>query len=125
MNELMQPQVVQPDDGDVMLNDSPRNNSQRNASERAGVLREQLLGVLGLALRSADGRGGAPDPELRRAIQRSGESARESGLRAEQLIILLKEAWHELPEARRAPHRGADDVLARVITLCIDQYYQP
>jgi hypothetical protein len=95
-----------------------------NVSEGAGALREQLLGALSLALRVGDGSEGARDGGLRRLIQRASQSARERGLRAEQLLILLKETWRELPEVRHVPFQDADDMLARVVTLCIEEYYR-
>jgi hypothetical protein len=65
------------------------------------------------------------DGELRETLGRLCVAAHERGLHAEHLLILLKEAWYSLPEARRAPRTDTDDVLARVITLCVDEYYTP
>jgi hypothetical protein len=96
-----------------------------SVSDGAGGLHEQLRGALRLALDDADRGGDASMGELRTTIRRACQSARESGLRAEQLLIIVKEVWRELPEARHVPHSDADDVLARVITLCVNEYYTP
>jgi hypothetical protein len=39
------------------------------------------------------------------------------------LVLVLKEAWGELPERRRLPRSDTDAVLARLVTACIDEYY--
>ncbi len=49
--------------------------------------------------------------------------ARERGVRVEQVVLLLKEAWRELPEARGLPRHDASDMLAQTITVCIRAYY--
>ena len=56
-------------------------------------------------------------------IGRTCSLARERGVRVEQVVLLLKEAWRELPEARRLPRHDASDMLARTITVCIRSYY--
>ncbi len=66
---------------------------------------------------------GPTDGELRVLLRRVCDTARAHGLRAEHLVLLLKERWRELPEARRIPRQDAGDVLARVITACIREYY--
>ena len=67
----------------------------------------------------------APDDETRKTIWRLCQAAQEAGLRGEQVLILLKEAWRDEPEARRAAHDHDGDMLSRVITLCIQEYYAP
>src|SRR6476620_47833 len=37
---------------------------------------------------------------LRRALVRMSAEARDKDVHAEQLLVLLKEAWHSLPEVR-------------------------
>lgn len=60
---------------------------------------------------------------VRELVQRVCILAHERGLRAEQLLLLLKAAWRELPEGRRPQQHDAGGVLARVITVCIHEYY--
>jgi len=73
----------------------------------------------------ADGSGGPPDADVRMLLRQLCDTAHERGVPAEQLLILLKEGWRELPEARHGLRFDARDVLAHVITLCIDEYYAP
>ena len=45
------------------------------------------------------------------------------GLRAEQLLGVLKARWRRLPEAHVTRSGKEDALFARVITLCIREYY--
>ena len=62
--------------------------------------------------------------DLRQALRDACEWARRESLRAEQLLLVLKDAWRELPERRHLPHVDADDLLAAVVTACIEEYYR-
>jgi hypothetical protein len=81
-------------------------------------------GVLLSALRWAAQDDGS-DREIRTAIQSTCATAREAGVTAEQLLIVLKECWRKLPEAQRLLRRDADETRARLVTMCIDEYYAP
>jgi len=85
-------------------------------------LREVSDGTLLRALRGA-ARGDASTREIQTAIESVCADAREQGIAAEQLLIILKERWRELPEAQRLLRRHADETRAHLITLCIDAYY--
>ena len=64
------------------------------------------------------------DGEVRDAIRLLCDRGKLGNLRAEQLIVRVKEVWSALPEARRVgdgPSR--DEFLAHVITLCIHEFY--
>ena len=92
----------------------------------AGRVRGLAEEALRCALRGVEL--GGQDGELREALRRVGDSAQACGLRAEQLLILLKGGWRELPEARhltRVSGSDGDGTLARVISLCIEKYYAP
>jgi hypothetical protein len=82
------------------------------------LLRRSLSGVL--AEPWPEDASGA---DLRVALRDACDRARHDGLRAEQLLLALKEVWRELPERSRPPHIDSDGVLARVVTACIDEYY--
>lgn len=65
------------------------------------------------------------DPSaLQRALLRMSAEAREKDMRAEQLLVSLKDIWHSLPEVR-AMTDTAEQVrlLQRVVTMCIKEYY--
>lgn len=83
-----------------------------------GLAAEMLRGVVDDARL---GRSRTDDPsEAMRVVCRS---ARSCGLRAEQLLVVLKDSWRRLPEAKRLDRYESNEVLARVIQDCIEAYY--
>jgi hypothetical protein len=92
------------------------------AGDGAAHLRRLAGSALRHAVHAAQ-RGEAPDGQVREALRRACDAARERDLRAEELIVILKAAWHGLPEARDIRRHDSADVLARVITVCVDEYY--
>ena len=81
----------------------------------AGALRRALLAPPD----SAEG-----EVELRRTIRALADAARGRGLRAEQLVVALREAWTTLPEARAiTPRSRRAEVAAHLVGVCIDEYY--
>jgi hypothetical protein len=66
---------------------------------------------------------GSSNREVRELLARACDTARENGLRAEHLLLVLKESWRELPEMRCLNRSEAEDALSRTITLCIEEYY--
>ena len=61
---------------------------------------------------------------LQPALRRIASEAREKKMRAEMLLILLKDVWFGLPQIRRMPEgEGQNRLLQRVVTLCIREYY--
>jgi hypothetical protein len=62
--------------------------------------------------------------ELRAALRQVCMDARRAGLRAEQLLVLVKEVWSGIPAGiSRATTMHGDDRLSYVITTCVDEYY--
>lgn len=51
------------------------------------------------------------------------ETAKQGGVSAEQLIIAIKQARATLPDIRRWLGDDEEDVLATVVTVCIEQYF--
>ena len=61
---------------------------------------------------------------LREALRGMSAEARQKGVRAEQLLVLLKEAWNTIPEVRAMTDaRAQSHQLQRVVTMCIKEYY--
>jgi hypothetical protein len=63
-------------------------------------------------------------PALHATLHSMAREARTSGVLPEQLLIVLKDIWYGLPEARR--HEEPADqsrLLQRVVTACIKGYY--
>ena len=61
---------------------------------------------------------------LQRALQRMSTEARDKGMHAEQLLVMLKDAWSSLPEVRAMTDTtGQIRLLQGVVTMCIKEYY--
>lgn len=79
-----------------------------------------LRDVLGRAARE-----GRHDAELGDVLERAAAEARERGVQAEQLLILLKGVWRSLPEVNAADDDdGQKALLQELISRCIEQYYR-
>lgn len=64
------------------------------------------------------------NPELSRVLRQVVTEARNRQIRAEQLIVILKNVWDSLPDVQYAIDREAQvQVRQRLITLCIRAYY--
>jgi len=102
------------------MNERATNPSPGDAGD-AAVVRELVRRALRCAIDAElDGRAGA---DVGRALREACDRARQNGLRAEELLIVLKETWRQLPETR--PLRlDAAEVLARIVTACIAEYYR-
>lgn len=53
----------------------------------------------------------------------AAEEGRRRGLRAEQMLVMLKRDWASLDEVRRLSSPEARDLLEAFITRCIHAYY--
>ena len=86
-------------------------------SERAFVaLRSALQARIAIPSRS--------EVDFRHALRLMSEDAHRRGVRAEQVIVALKEAWRSLPEVQALPAGGPrDTVLSGVITMFIEEFY--
>jgi hypothetical protein len=76
----------------------------------------------------ASGVTGPSDPrdaqQARQAVRALCDDAHRCHLHAEQLLIVIKDAWREMPEARvGSGHVAPHDSLDRFISLCIEEYY--
>jgi hypothetical protein len=60
---------------------------------------------------------------LQPTLRRIAVEAHEKKIHAEQLLVLLKDAWYALPQMGRAGTEPQNILLQRVITLCIREYY--
>ena len=68
--------------------------------------------------------GGGVTPELSDALRAMAREARERGIRAERLLVTLKEIWEHVSEVRRAGDASAQArALQALVTLSIREYY--
>jgi hypothetical protein len=62
--------------------------------------------------------------ELRSALREVCVDARRAGLRAEQLLVLIKDVWSALPAGiSRVQTMRGDERLSYVISTCVDEFY--
>ena len=98
----------------MMAQDSPSPRRQLSA-EAIGSLESALQKYL------------VGEPEsagLQSTLRQVAAEARERGIHAEQMIMLLKDLWFQLPEIRSAaPGDQQPELLQRAVTLCIREYY--
>ena len=65
-----------------------------------------------------------PAPEVRSALHALAREARDNMIPPEQLLITLKGLWQSLPEVQQArDHDEQMQVLQRVVTICIKEYF--
>jgi hypothetical protein len=89
---------------------------------------EPLRELAHTALRGAlldDVRVSDRDGQVRVLLRNACEVARAREIHVEQVLILLKEVWQEIPQHGQINHRDAQAVLAHVVSLCIEEYYAP
>jgi hypothetical protein len=62
--------------------------------------------------------------ELKMLLARAAGDARAKGLQAEQLILVLKDMWHSLPQLSTQPGNETQTrLLQQLIARCIQAYY--
>ncbi len=64
------------------------------------------------------------DEHLRATARLVAEDARGQGLAAERLLVALKGVWAGLVEVRQLVAHDAQDLLDRLVSLCIRAYYR-
>ena len=57
------------------------------------------------------------------ALARIAAEARRERVQAEQLLVLLKDIWYGLPGMRDSSPETQAQMLQRIVTLCIREYY--
>ena len=79
------------------------------------------------ALRAMLGRSasnGSHDPQLHDLLCTTAAEARGKGIRAEQLLIMLKDIWYALPVVAARTASDVDNALLEdLISRCIREYY--
>lgn len=80
-------------------------------------------GVLRHALEARD-LGTDADDSVHRSLRALCRLARTHGIHVEQLVVLCKDAWRSLPEARGLSPETGTSLLKSIISRCIDEYYR-
>ena len=116
--------------GTLVISD-PRGHDAEQASRTKDELLAQRAAIrelLELPLRTAVWRlaneGTFDQAALRNELRSVCEETRQRGLRAEQLLIAVKEIWANEPIARDiARNAGGTPFLTQVVTMALDAYY--
>ena len=62
--------------------------------------------------------------ELKGLLSRAAAEARQKGMQAEQLLLVLKDVWYSLPQLAKHPGNDAETrLLQQLIARCIQEYY--
>jgi hypothetical protein len=62
--------------------------------------------------------------ELKELLCTAAREARDKGILAERLLIILKDVWYSLPKLSSAPSSAAEHrLLQELISRCIHEYY--
>ena len=87
------------------------------------ALRELFLRMIRAEMMQIEGSARAAD-DLGRTLTVLCADARRNNVRAEQLVIAIKQGWSSLHQERPRPRAaGPDELLNEVVSLCIDEYY--
>jgi hypothetical protein len=79
---------------------------------------DALRAVMQRAMRKGD-----HGMELQEVLARAATEAREKDIHAEQLLVIMKELWHSIPDLRAADTDRQNELLQELISRCITQYY--
>lgn len=64
--------------------------------------------------------------ELRTPVKQLCVFARSEDIKAEELLVRFKELWANLPPLAGLPRgRQRNDLMARIATMCIEEFYGP
>ena len=81
------------------------------------ALRESFAASIGLG-RHGDG--------LQPVLTRATREAREKGIEAERLLVVIKEVWYGLPRSPRTTLTDLEHTLLQeLVSRCIQEYYSP
>lgn len=70
-------------------------------------------------------REGEPAAALGTTMHRVADEAREKGILAEHLLIVMKNLWSSLPEVRAVDKAvDRDKLKQKIVTACIEAYYR-
>ena len=92
------------------------------SSDPKALFSEAAVGALREALRHRVG-DGPHDGELPKALRQVSSEAQAKGLHSEDVIILLKQVWSDLPGTASLAPSDRRRRLEELVTHCLDEYY--
>lgn len=98
-------------------NGSPPDGAARDCDSAFEVLRLALVDVVN---------GNSSYTELRTPVKELCVFAHSEEMQAEELLVRFKEIWANLPPLAGLPRgRQRNDLMARVASMCIEEFYGP
>ena len=94
---------------------TPDTLCHRDVDELRRVLRQHVR----------DGLSGTPDDSWRLPARLMTGQARARAVQIEALLIALEQTSPSLAEAERLPRLESSRLLARLVTLCVEEFYAP
>jgi hypothetical protein len=85
-------------------------------------LRALALSALSEAVRAVDASDDAHERTMQ-PLRSACARAREAGLHAEDLIVILKDVWRELPDVQKMERAESNNTLAHIVSSCIEEFY--
>ena len=99
------------------------NEPTKDESPRAS-LSPEVLTRLRTALEHWASEQRVPESELRTALHVAAAEARERGVRAEELVVVLKTTWFSVAAPPAVPTSASQRRLDELVTACIKAYYE-
>ena len=99
------------------------NEPTKDQSPRAS-LSPEVLAKLRTALERWASDESASEPVLRSALHAATAEARERGVRAEELLVVLKTTWFAVSPPPSVPTSASQRRLDELVTACIKAYYE-
>ena len=97
-------------------------DGQPHAPATDGTVLRTLARVAVVRGRVAVERGLPVDAEADASLRLACDAARQSGFRAEQLVLMVKESWRSLAQPRE--RHEFDLALEKLVSLCIAEFYR-
>jgi hypothetical protein len=103
----------------VMTDRSPDHRAEMPCAAGIEALRE----LLRYHVRN-DG-AATPEESWRIAARLMCEDARTRAVQVEELLIAIKRTWPAVAESAAVPRVESPRLLARFVTICVEEYYSP
>jgi len=67
----------------------------------------------------------APEQSWRAAARLMCDDARRRAVQVEELLIAVKRTWPAVADGEGVPRADSPRLLARFVTICVEEYYSP
>ena len=102
----------------------PQREERESHYAQYTVLRLQIESAVMTEIHLHESQRALADSTLRSELRAVCAQAKRTDMRAEQLVIVIKDVWNSIPAARsHARPADAQSLLNRVVTLALDEFY--